>query len=339
MKKKYFRSWFAAAVALLFFATCSKDGDADVEEEDVYVPPAGMAQDEIASLLLEASTARQASVSFALVEVSSATREDGSVSAEKRVFERNSSARRQSDCSYTTENSAGWEAPDRFTLIDGFKQYTYISASPERGETRMWENITDAYWNVPRGDDPEETAEEIGKYSWRVEGNAFKGDFTYMNMEYENESHTATATVTLTADKRLRTWTEEVSYHAFANRKTRFESTCSYAASPGFPPGFDAAGFIERPQYRLTVVWGNGKGENVFYAPVENCSGYDADCIDGAILYLSDVEEFAPAMEGKKPKFYLDDEFAEPMKGQVIIMYHDDTRLYVEWVSSTSGKL
>jgi hypothetical protein len=209
-----------------------------------------------------------------------------------------------------------------FRYIEDFKQYSY-SLTISTGKTSS--NLTDAYWN--------ESSRNIdfNDYTWTVEGNTLIGTWSE---DGENE----TITFILTGSKKIASMTY-VSTPSTGSH-SEYDYTFTYSASPALPVGYNKADFTAIKQYKVKVVWNEGKGENIFYAEQYDYNG------DGVIdteteFYIDNAEYYAPQIAGKTPEFYTKADLSENSKvyGSMVTVKDDNTVLYVKWVASSSKSL
>jgi hypothetical protein len=306
----------SAAILLLAagFGACNKDDD------DVFTPDANLTREQIIELVAQARMASLVTAPEITIEISGKfTSNAGGGSYSSLSQSRNRNTRKmyiEAKSSIQKDNLS----VTNYEYTEDFKQYSYTLSGGKLTKTSR--NLTDAYWNEFTYYLENFKNELIG-YTWKVEGNTLVGTEIGTSVTY---------TYTLNSNKQLASvkgvYPVAVEQH---NGTMEEEAVYTYSANPVPTAAFKKEDFTAIAQYKLTVVWNEGKGTNVFYADLSGATEVD--------FPVSDARSYAPQIAGKTPEFYTDAHLIEGRVSSSVTLTDNNTTLYVKWISTTSQSI
>jgi hypothetical protein len=309
----------ALATALaLGFTACDKDDDKN-SDSDLYVPSKDMDNDEILSLFDEVNANMK---EVAEVSIEMMVYEDQTLGG-KMVAQVNVSQKKSFTAEYGREgNSLTLGA---LNYVENFTEYEYTKGYT--GDVKRSYKVTDAYWNnfgLELDDLP--GAVGVDELQWQVEDNAFVGSVTQYG------GTTIKMTMTITTSKKVGSIKVEFIQVEVNPDNEWMISNFTYSANPVLPSGFATSDFPAVTEQRsLKVVWGEGQGENIFYADPDNNS----------ISPRYDILDYAPRVPGKEVQgLYYNSDFSGTAinLSSSIQLNNNNTVLYAKWGSASGSK-
>jgi hypothetical protein len=312
MKKFTFYGKVVASLAIalglvvalaVFLPSCDKDEGSD--DGDLYKPSENMTVEEIRTLFEEVDA------NMASVRKVSATVMRGIPSKLILVATAQVDRDGKKDVSIEYDETDG-KTIESFRYIENTTAYVYEVYDNGKEEKERYK-VSDAYWN--RTSDMSELVDLLD-LEWEVENSAFVGS-------YSEGSSTTKMTITITSSKLIGSIKTE---HVYQGSTSMYEYTYTYSANPALPSGFNLSEFPPATQYSVEVEWGEEQGKSTFYTQPRQ-----------SYLYASEVLDYAPKVQGKKPEgLYKDQAFKQKITSPISLS-DNNTVLYVKWVDDSGS--
>ena len=296
------------ALCAAIFTSCDKKGELK-SDDDLFVPPSDMTQEQIVDLL---GNAIKATISSDLISYTYKYTTNAYPLSGEWEEDYSYSLSRQTQKSLEVLK---YEDYLQFCFIDGYNVYQYFQTGSESYKAKL----ADIYWlpyHIVIGQNDFDLLND--NYIWTINGpritGKVEGFFPTLTGFFEFHKKME---ITLTNDLKIKDFYNLIQVGDSFHKK---KCSCTYSANPQMPQNYSIFDFNPLPQYEVKIVWEDGT-ENIFY------TYYHAET--GIHLFSPSMIYLEPP-PGKVVQLFYDANYTQPVENQIVVA---DTTFYAKWVT------